>query len=65
MAKYYWHKADKGAAFWQWLAYRLPRRLVYYAALRLMVHATVGKWSSQVVPELRAMDALMRWQEGD
>jgi hypothetical protein len=41
----------------------LPRRVVYFAAIRLFVHATTGKWKQQAVPELYMMDALGRWDE--
>ena len=44
------------------LAWRLPRRLVYWATIRLLAHATTGEYSSQIVPELRAIDALQRWE---
>ena len=46
---------------WMWLAWRLPKELVKWAAIRLMAHATQGPYSNQVVPELSAMDALKRW----
>jgi hypothetical protein len=49
---------------WQWIAWRLPRRLVMWAAVRLIIHATAGEYSAQVVPELTAMDALRRWSSG-
>jgi hypothetical protein len=39
----------------------LPRKLVYWAAIRLMTNATTGKYSNQVVPELTCLDALKRW----
>lgn len=42
-------------------ANRLPRWLVYRAAIRLGVHATQGPYGDQVVPELHFMDALQRW----
>lgn len=45
-----------------WIAYRLPKSIVYWAAIRLMCHGTQGVYSSQVVPELTAMDALKRWE---
>jgi hypothetical protein len=45
-----------------WFVWRLPRRLVYWAAIRLMAHATQGPWSSQEVPALLAVDALKRWE---
>lgn len=48
--------------FWIWLAWQLPRPLVYWAAVRLGSHATQGKYSTQIVPELSMMDALARWK---
>jgi hypothetical protein len=48
--------------FWCWLAWRLPRSLVYWASIRLMVHATAGAHADQVVPDLLAMTALERWR---
>lgn len=45
-----------------WLAWRLPKYLVYWCAIRLLSHATTGEYSHQVVPELKAMDALDRWK---
>lgn len=47
--------------FWMWLAWRLPRPLVMWASVRLIANATQGEHSTQVVPELSAMDALKRW----
>lgn len=58
--------------FWIWrvrqseriamaIAWRLPRYLVYWCAIRLMAHATTGEYGSTVVPELPAMEALKRW----
>ena len=44
------------------LVWRLPRWVIYWAAIRLMAHATTGRYGSQVVPDLRAMDALERWE---
>ena len=47
--------------FAEWLAWKLPRKVVYWAAIRLMAHATQGQYSSTIVPELTVMDALQRW----
>ena len=47
---------------WMWLAWKLPRTLVKWAAVRLMSAATVGKYSIQVVGELTCEDALGRWK---
>lgn len=43
------------------IAWRLPRSLVYWCAIRLLVNATQGPYSNQIVPDLNAMDALKRW----
>lgn len=48
--------------FWFWLAWKLPRKLVYFCTVRAVASATTGKWSNQVVPELTAMDAIQRWE---
>lgn len=45
-----------------WLAWHLPRPLVYWCAIRLGANATTGAYSSQVVPELHFTDALQRWE---
>ncbi len=45
----------------QKLAWMLPRAVVYHCAVKVISHATTGKYGSQVVPELTAMEALNRW----
>lgn len=44
------------------IAWALPKRIVQWAAIRLIAHATQGAYSTQVVPDLSAMDALKRWE---
>ena len=61
MKMHYWHKGDRGSKFWMWIAWRVPRRLVYFASIRLIANAIQGEYSSTVVPDLTAMDALKRW----
>jgi hypothetical protein len=46
---------------WKKLAWMLPRKLVYWCAIRVAANATTGIYSSQVVPDLTAMDAIERW----
>ena len=53
----------KAERFWMWLAWKMPHDLVYWCAVRLIANATSGAHSSQVVPDLRAMDALKRWEK--
>ncbi|MGJ4945098.1 hypothetical protein ACQR1W_31365 [Bradyrhizobium sp. HKCCYLS1011] len=43
------------------LAWALPRRIVYWAAIRLGCNATQGQYSDQSVPDLNFIDALKRW----
>jgi hypothetical protein len=44
-----------------WIAWILPRKVAYWAAIRVGTHATVGRYSSQIVPDLNFMKALKRW----
>ena len=55
------HKYTERAQLW--LAYRLPRWLIYWACIRLIAYAPMGKYDKQVVPKLTAMDALKRWSD--
>jgi hypothetical protein len=48
--------------FQMWLAWRLPRWLVYFATVRAIAHATGGQYSNTVVPDLRAIEVLNRWK---
>ncbi|KKN01841.1 hypothetical protein LCGC14_1123770 [marine sediment metagenome] len=43
------------------IAWLMPRRLVYWCAIRLGAHATTGKYSNTVTPDLLFMDGLRRW----
>lgn len=40
----------------------LPGWLIYWASICMIAHATTGKYSSTIVPNLTAMDALERWK---
>jgi hypothetical protein len=49
--------------FWMWVAWRLPRRLAYWCAVRVAAFATTGVYGEGVaVPDLTVMDALRRWE---
>ena len=51
--------------FYQWLSFKLPRRLVYFCAIRLGAETTTGKFSNTIVPEVTFMTALKRWVEDE
>lgn len=44
-----------------WLAWHMPRPLVYWCAIRLMSWATVDKYGDTDPNELKVMTALERW----
>ena len=46
---------------YRWVADKLPKGLVYWAAMRMVAHATTGKYADEEVPALTAMDAMGRW----
>ena len=45
------------------MAWKLPRKLVMWCAVRVVAHATTGVYGDQIVPELTAMDAIKRWEK--
>jgi hypothetical protein len=45
------------------IVWRLPKSIVYWCAIRLGAYATQGQYSNQVVPDLKLMDALKRWEK--
>lgn len=47
--------------FWYWLVNLLPKKLIYFCFMKVMVHSTTGKYSHTVVPELAGMDAIKRY----
>ena len=44
-----------------WFVWKLPKWLIYYSSLRLLAHATTGKYGKTTESELKAVDALLRW----
>ena len=49
--------------FWIWLAWLLPKRLAYWCAVRVMSYGTTGNYSKEVTPNIKGIDALVRWNE--
>lgn len=46
---------------WMWLAWKLPRGLVCWCAVRVFANATTGEYGHVLVPEVTMIDALKRW----
>ena len=47
--------------FWYWVVDRLPKQLVYFCSMKVMAHATTGKYGNTIVPELPGMEAIQRY----
>jgi hypothetical protein len=45
-----------------WIAWKLPRQLVLWCAVRLMAHATTGQYGNQEPGRVSILDALDRWK---
>ena len=48
--------------FLWWLTYKLPRRLVYLATIRLLASATTNRYSHLLLPEITVQDAVKAWE---
>ena len=49
------------SGFYMWLSRKLPKRLLAVCAVQVLAQATTGKYSSTVVPEITAVDAVNRF----
>ena len=46
----------------KWVASVLPKRIVYWAAFRVISKATTGEHRQQNVPALTCVEAMVRWE---
>jgi hypothetical protein len=46
--------------FWSWLAWKLPRGLVYWCAIRLMTHSASVLYREEM-PAITCVDAITAW----
>lgn len=51
--------------FWRCLAWLLPRRLCYWAFIRIAAEATTTKFRDQEPDNVSIMQALQSWEAGD
>lgn len=51
----------KGERFWFWLAWKLPRKLVYWAGIRLWAFGTTGPNRHIAASELTVDEAIRLW----
>ena len=51
-------------AFWQWLAFKLPKKLVYHCAIRVWAHATTcPSGRTEIAGETTMENAIKRWEK--
>jgi hypothetical protein len=55
-------KYGTGEKILRWLAWRVPRKLVYWCGIRMFAHGTQGRWSESEAPSLTISNALCRWE---
>ncbi len=46
----------------QFIVWKLPKRLVYWCAIRVVADATIGKYRETDAARIPAMEALKRWE---
>jgi hypothetical protein len=44
------------------IAWRLPRRIVYWCGLRMLSWATMDGWSSENVDDVSFIEGIKRWE---
>ena len=49
--------------FYNWLAWKLPKKLVYYATVRLIAYGTGSNYNKTNVSTVRAITVLKRWEK--
>jgi len=49
--------------FWMWLAWRLPKRLVYQCANRVGAHTSTGKLAHKPYPNITFFEVMETWIE--
>jgi hypothetical protein len=58
-----YQRQKRAEKFWTFLAWHLPKKLAYWAYIRVGVYGTVGAYSGQVVPEMTMLEGLERWSK--
>jgi len=49
--------------FWYFIVSLLPKKLIYFCTLHLIAYCTTDEYSSTIVPDLTAMDAVKRYSD--
>lgn len=49
--------------FWWWLAWNLPKKVVYFAFIRLWANATIGEYAKDGSIDISVDELLKRWEK--
>lgn len=49
------------SSLWYWVVRLLPKKLIYFCFMKVMAHATTGKYGDTVVPQLTGVEAAQRF----
>lgn len=52
---------NKEIKFWYWFVRKLPKKILYFCSMQVILHSTSGKYSGTIVPELTGMEAVKRF----
>lgn len=47
----------------QWLAWHMPREVVYWCGVRMAAYASQGKWSGEECTGVTVMEMIERWDD--
>lgn len=50
--------------FYNWLAYRLPKKVVYLCVIRVWADVSTKEYANKVVGEITIDEALQSWAKG-
>lgn len=56
---------ERRDGFWRWIAWHLPRQVVYHATIRAWVFSLSGKHGHQQPTEVHTFETVKRWDEED
>jgi len=60
---FYWYVRQPLSRLPDFVAKLMPRWLVYHCAVRLIVHAASDRYGTPFVNDVRALEALQRWDD--
>ncbi len=47
--------------FYRFIAWLMPKQIVYWCCQRMLANATMGRWSDRVVSDVTVFEMMARW----